>query len=113
MRLSVSEAADETPSGEPPAESEEADSVPEPQQSRARQSSMAALNELAGSRIRAFQAVATEAAQREKLNAFRTKPVEAGPMVNSDEMHKETLRNKVTAFEVAAKFKGTIELKKS
>lgn len=110
MRISISEATDgsnHTGAAAPEPE------PPEPTQGRARQSSMAALNELAASRIRAFQNVATEAAQREKLNAFRTKPVEAGPMVNSDDMHKETLRNKVKAFEVAAKFKGTIELKKT
>ena len=28
-------------------------------------------------------------------------------------MHKETLRNKVKAFETAAKFKGKVELKKT
>lgn len=80
---------------------------------RARQSSMAALNALASSRIKAFQSLATEHTGREKLAAFRTKPVELGPMVNSDDMHKQTLRNKVAAFEVAATYKGKVELKRT
>merc|ERR1712039_289868 len=113
MRISVSEANDDEPVQIPSGESEP-EPVPEATQGRARQSSMAALNTLAASRIRSFQSVANDALERErKLDAWRTKPVEAGPMVNSDEMHKETLRNKVKAFEVAAKFKGTVELKKT
>lgn len=86
---------------------------PAPPPVRARQSSMAALNALASSRIKAFQSLTTEHMEREKLAAFRTKPVEAGPMVNSDDMHKETLRNKIAAFEVAATYKGKIELKRT
>lgn len=84
------------------------------EEARARRGSMSALNALASGRIKAFQQVVTDASAREKLNAFKTKPVEmSGPMVNSDEMHKETLCNKVKAFEVAATFKGKIELKKT
>jgi len=81
---------------------------------RARRGSMSALNALAASRIKAFQQVVSDASTAQKLAAFKNKPVEmSGPMVNSDEMHKETLRNKVKAFEVAATFKGKVELKKT
>lgn len=105
-------AESETGAAEVEAEAKEAE-APAPDV-RARRGSMSALNALAASRIKAFQQVVTEASARDKLSAFRTKPVEmSGPMVNSDEMHKETLRNKVKAFEVAATFKGKVELKKT
>lgn len=127
-RLSQSEASPameaevepDSPSGHPGAQPEPlAASEPEPEPEakpaeRARRSSMSALNSLAAGRIKAFQQVATQAMEREKLAAFKTKPVEmSGPMVNSDDMHRETLRNKVKAFEVAATFKGKVELKKT
>jgi len=96
---------------EPELESEESEA---PKQSRMRQSSMAALAAVASARLRAFQQVADEAMAREKLNAFKAKGVElTGPLVNSDELHKETLRNKVKAFETAARFKDRVELKKT
>lgn len=88
---------------------------PEPDAgARNRRSSFSALNSLASSRIKAFQTTVQEASEREKLNAFKKKPVEmTGPMVNSDDMHMQSLRNKLQAFEVAATFKGTIERKKT
>lgn len=81
---------------------------------RTRRSSFSALNSLAASRIKTFQATVQEASEREKLNAFKKKPVELkGPMVNSDDMHMQSLRDKLQAFEVAATYKGTIERKKT
>lgn len=107
---SESGAAPEPERDEPPADVKEAPM----EEARARRGSMSALNTLASARIKAFQQVVADASAHEKLNAFRTKPAEmSGPMVNSDELHKETLRNKVKAFEVAATFKGKIELKKT
>lgn len=81
-----------------------------------RKSSMSALNELASGRIKAFQQVATEATQREKekLAKFNKQPaVMCGPMVNSDNMHLETLQSKLKAFEVAAQYKGKLETRKT
>merc|ERR550537_413460 len=92
----------------------EAASEEEAAPTRARRGSMSALNALAASRIKAFQQVVSDASAAQKLAAFKNRPVEmSGPMVNSDEMHKETLRNKVKAFEVAATFKGKLELRKT
>lgn len=115
--LDLTEPATESETGaaeaEAEAETEAKAEAPAPDV-RARRGSMSALNALAASRIKAFQQVVTEASARDKLSAFRAKPVEmSGPMVNSDEMHKETLRNKVKAFEVAANYKGKVELKKT
>jgi len=109
---SESGAAPEPERDEPPVD------VKEPEapvgEARARRGSISALNALASARIKAFQQVVADASAQEKLNAFKTKPEHmSGPMVNSDELHKETLRNKVKAFEVAATFKGKIELKKT
>ena len=81
-----------------------------------RRSSMSALNELAASRIKAFQQVATEATEREKekLAKFKKQPVlMTGPMVNSDDMHLQTLQSKLKAFEVAAHYKGSVETRKT
>ena len=80
-----------------------------------RQSSMGALSQVAASRIRAFQQVADDVvAKQNKIDAFKHKPAAlSGPIVNSDDLAKETLRNKVKAFETAAKFKGKVELKKT
>merc|ERR1711924_429517 len=66
-------------------------------------------------RINAFQQAVDDATKsREKIEAFRTKPpaVLTGPMINSEEVQKETLKHKISAFETAAKFKGKVELKK-
>lgn len=107
-RLSISEAEPEVGS-----DSEVAAVSPlEPE--RVRRSSMSALNSLASSRIRAFQSVVTETSARDKINVFQKKPVVlSGPMVNSDDIHRETLKNKLAAFEVAATYKGHVELKKT
>jgi len=79
-----------------------------------RKSSMSALNALAAGRIKAFQQVATDMAEREKLNKFKKAPVVVtGPMVNSDNMHLETLQSKLKAFEIAAHYQGKIELRKT
>lgn len=84
------------------------------QPSRMRQSSMAMVNAVASARIKAFQAAADAATAQSKLDAFRVRGGQlTGPMVNQEDMHKQTLRNKVQAFETAARFKGTIELKKT
>ena len=83
---------------------------------RARTSSMGALSDLAASRIKAFQHRADEAAaQREKLSMFKKAPPMAldEPMVNSDDMHLESLASKLKAFEIAATFKGKTELKRT
>ena len=48
-----------------------------------------------------------------KIDVFKAKPLEISAMVNSDDMMRETLTNKIKAFEVAAKFKGKVELKKT
>jgi len=76
---------------------------------------MSVVAAVAGARIRAFQAAADANAAKEKLNAFKSMVgrVPSGPLVNSDDMQKETLRNKVKAFETAAKYKDKIELKKT
>jgi len=100
IALAPAEEAVEAPAEEPPR--------------RMRQSSMAAVAAVAAVRIKAFQQKASEAqSMRDKLAAFQMKPADLGPIVNSDKMHKETLRNKVKAFETAARFKGTVELKKT
>merc|ERR1719502_629215 len=103
VRLSQADAPEAEPATGPEMESEtgaEAEAEPEPTASapeapapdvRARRGSMSALNALAASRIKAFQQVVTEASARDRLSAFRAKPIEMA-MVNSDEMHKETLR---------------------
>lgn len=116
-RLSISEAE---PAPKPVGQESTPDSVPEPEptmdqpEPRARRSSMSAMNALASGRIKAFQLVANEAMEREKLNAFKSRPqLFEGPVVNSDDMHMETLKNKLKAFELAATFKGKTELKKT
>jgi len=79
-----------------------------------RKSSMSALNALAAGRIKAFQQVATDMAEREKLNKFKKAPVVVtGPMVNSDNMHLETLKSKLKAFEIAVHHKGKTEVRKT
>jgi len=79
-----------------------------------RRSSISVLNALAAGRIKAFQQVATDAAEREKLNKFKKAPVEmTGPMVNSDNMHLETLKSKLKAFEIAVHHKGKTEVRKT
>lgn len=79
-----------------------------------RRSSMSALNALASGRIKAFQQVADDAKDREKLNKFKKQPVEvSGPMVNSEDMHLQNLQSKLKAFEVAAHYKGQVELRKT
>lgn len=80
---------------------------------RLRTSSMGMVAAVANVRIKAFQQVADEATARNKLAAFTAKGIDLGPMVNTDEMLKESLRNKVKAFETAAKFKGKVELRKT
>jgi len=103
--------SDTAPAAEP---EPPAPSSPSAEQPRMRQSSMSVVSAVAAARIKAFQQQADEAKARDKLNAFKTKaPVATGPMVNSEEMHKETLKNKLKAFETAAKFKGTVEMKKT
>ena len=106
--VDVSETAADPPAA--PAESPNAKP-----KGRMRQSSMGALSQVAASRIRAFQQVADDVvAKQNKIDAFKHKPAAlSGPIVNSDDLAKETLRNKVKAFETAAKFKGKVELKKT
>lgn len=79
---------------------------------RRRQSSMSAVNAVAVARIKAFQMTVNAAAAQNKINAFK-KTEYSGPIVNSEEIHMMTLKNKVQAFEVAARFKGKVELKKT
>jgi hypothetical protein len=103
---------------EPSRQDQAKTSQPEPEapaeRPRNRRSSFSALNSLASSRIKSFQATVQEASEREKLNAFQRKPViVAGPMVNSDDMHMQSLSSKLQAFEIAATHKGTIERKKT
>lgn len=79
-----------------------------------RRSSMSILNAVAADRIKAFQQVATDAVEREKLHKFKKAPVEmTGPMVNSDNMHLQTLQSKLKAFEIAAHHKGKTEVRKT
>lgn len=113
-RASVGDITDVTDGTQSPTTPIALDAPVEEPARRMRQSSMAAVAAVAAVRIKAFQQKASEAqSARDKLAAFQAKPVDLGPIVNSDEMHKETLRNKVKAFETAARFKGTVELKKT
>lgn len=88
-----------------------------PPPSRMRRSSMSAVNDLAAARIKAFQRAADASAAADKLSAFRSTPrgltPVSGPLVNSEQMAKTTLKNKVAAFETASRFKGTVELAKT
>jgi len=90
----------------------------EPEQAqggRARHSSLSIVNALATARITAFQQAVDQARSRDKkIDAFKVKPELLGaPIVNSEEVQKETLTNKIKAFEVAARYKGKVELKKT
>lgn len=87
----------------------------QPQGGRARHSSLSIVNALATARITAFQQAVDQAKARDKkIDAFKVRPAElTGPIVNSEEVQKETLTNKIKAFEVAAKYKGKVELKKT
>lgn len=114
MRESAREEGPDSPEPVPATEPVTEPVTESPKQSRMRQSSMSAVAAVAAARIRAFQQVADEAQAKEKLNAFKSLvKVPSGPIVNSDEMHKETLRNKVKAFETALKWKDRVELKKT
>lgn len=97
------------------AQTAEAEEAAPPPRTRVRHTSLSVVHELASSRIAAFQQVVNDAqAAASKLRAFQQPPAVLDcPLVNSDEMQKETLANKVKAFEVACKFKGTVELKKT
>lgn len=98
----------------PPAEAAAAEEAPPPARTRARHTSLSVVHELASSRIAAFQQVVNDAQVASKLSAFKQTPAVLDcPLVNSDDMQKETLANKVKAFEVACKFKGAVELKKT
>lgn len=102
---------DEEPVGaNPEAPAEQPEEQP---QGRARHSSLSVVHSLASSRIAAFQQVVNDARVAAKIEAFKTTPLEASVMVNSDEIMRETLANKIKAFEVAAKFTGKVALKKT
>jgi len=102
------------PPVEPPAKKlTEPPAAPPVETGRARVSSLSVVNSLAKGRIHAFQSAVDDAKKsRAAVDAFKVKPV-TGPLVNSEAMHRETLKNKVSAFETASKYKGKVELKKT
>jgi len=80
---------------------------------RARSTSLSVVNSIASARIKAFQQQ-VERAQAMASVESKLRPFQyAGPIVNQEGMHKETLANKVKAFEMAAKFEGKVEMKRT